>query len=386
MKKTVSFLFLCLLLSCSALVQALQMSDETARVFLESLAKPLKERRVFYRWQKEIVRDNLLEAGEMTPELYQQFMKDSESWAGPGIYVADDIVSSADFGPSIIQVEVEPGVKYLNLQDEEIQKQLKSMGLSNEDVYRLNPKVAVNYVNPNPGEQRSWLVLKQQEGIKFKPFSTKDVNLEDLADIYTLYIERESLRKTIKKEVLKRAKKDLSSVVASPFIDVLEERYSETALKSAVKRRLSSLGSLSEVENLFTYTNKYLNPEDKDQALKKSLSLIKTAKQGANLLALKNTPLNSTDKKQIVKKSLPLIKTVQEGIYFLQLAKEYLTSGEQKQIANKILEEAQDEGLNKLKDLLLPEEYLEVKREFKRKRKMRLNCLKKQLELQLEAI
>ena len=65
------FCFLCLYFISNALAE---MSDEEKREFIESLAKPSKEKKVFYRWQSEASRKTLIEAGEMTPKLYDYFM------------------------------------------------------------------------------------------------------------------------------------------------------------------------------------------------------------------------------------------------------------------------------------------------------------------------
>ena len=110
-------LSLCLVLFAVSSLGSAQMSDEEARAFLENLAKPSTEKRVFYRWQSEEAAENLLEAGEMTPKLYKHYMSFQDSFAGTGMYVAEDVVSSIDYGGHIIQVELEPGYKYLNLLD-----------------------------------------------------------------------------------------------------------------------------------------------------------------------------------------------------------------------------------------------------------------------------
>ena len=404
MKKTIAFLFLCLLFSGSALAK---MSDEEARAFLESLAKPSTERRVFYRWQSETVTNNLLQAGEMTPQLYEHFMNTVDETAGSGFYVAEDIASSSSFGTNLIQVELEPGYKYLNLQDPEVQEKLKSEGLDNGDVFRLNPKVAVNYVN---AEKRSWLVLKAQEGIKFKTFSLKACSTKNLAELYSRVTTTDVMRNSIKKEVLKRAEKDLSSVVASSLISDLEKRYGKSAIQSAVRSRIQFMENFKEIKDMLFYARKYLTPKDKEQIGKKSLSLIRTIKEGFSLLNTHHFTLSPESREQILKKSISLIKTAREGVNFLSKWGFQLSSESQNQIVKKVIPHVKtaEEGLSllyrlrgqpllseermklavkileldenqDLSQFLTDEEFKTASTQFENKKLRRLNCLKKQL-------
>ena len=99
-------LWLCLLcllanalFSDSALARFFKLSDQKKREFIESLAKPSKEKKVFYRWQSETARKNLIEAGEMTPQIYKYFMEHTGGDVlGAGLYIAEDLSSSSRFG------------------------------------------------------------------------------------------------------------------------------------------------------------------------------------------------------------------------------------------------------------------------------------------------
>ena len=144
---------------------ALAMSDREKREFIENLVKPFKEKRVFYRWQPKRISKKLIKAGEMTPQLYKHFISKNDSYAGGGLYVSEDITSSMIYGNSFIQVEVEPGYRYLDLLDIKIQEKLKAAGITNRDIYRLNPGVAVKDIK----ERYPYWVLKGQEGVRFKP-------------------------------------------------------------------------------------------------------------------------------------------------------------------------------------------------------------------------
>ena len=104
-----------------ALARLPRLSDKEKREFIESLAEPSKEKKVFYRWQSEAAGKNLIKAEEMTPKLYDYFMK-HDGISGAGLYIAEDITSSSRFGNTLIQVEVEPGYKFLDLADPHINK------------------------------------------------------------------------------------------------------------------------------------------------------------------------------------------------------------------------------------------------------------------------
>ena len=114
---------LCLFFSGYTLAE---ISDHEKREYIESLAKPSKEKKVFYRWQSEQSRKILIEEGEMTPKLYNYFMDVSDGYGGSGLYVSEDLTSSSGAGGTLIQVEIEPGHKYLDLDDPEIRKKINS--------------------------------------------------------------------------------------------------------------------------------------------------------------------------------------------------------------------------------------------------------------------
>ena len=340
-KKAVSFLVvcgLCFLFSGFALAK---MSDEEARAFLESLAEPSKEKKVFYRWQSEQIKKNLLKAGEMTPQLYEHFMgKTNDLWAGAGLYVAEDMLSSANYGTDIIQVELEPGYRYLNLLDEKVKEKLKSAGLSINDVYRLNPRVAVTDIKTGD----PYWVLKGQEGVRFKEVSLREMSLKDLYKFYS----KSKIERLIREEVLRRAKKDLFSVVGSEFIDMgfLREKYSESSIRVAVSNRISSLNSLNEIHDLFSFGNQYIGVEERKELLRKAVSLLKDFEDAIGLIVAVNLPA-------------------------VELA-------ERKLVVNKILELDEKQGLKILPIVFSSAGAEEMKIEFNNKTKTRVNCLKRQ--------
>ena len=138
--------FLCLLFF-SASTFAVELSDDEKRAFIESLATPSSETRVFYRWQPEDIKEKLLEAGEMTEELYNYYMGRETGMeifnSGRGFYVAEDMFSSSIFNETIMKVRVNRGYPFIDLDDARVQKQLQDKDISLQEVYLLNPRVAV---------------------------------------------------------------------------------------------------------------------------------------------------------------------------------------------------------------------------------------------------
>ena len=303
------------------------MSDHQKRTFLENLALPSSEKRTFYRWQSQQAKKNLLEAGEMTPNLYQYYMNIHDSWAGSGMYVSEDIVSSAQFGSSIIQVEIEPGQKYLNLLDQEVQKKLNSAGITNEDVYKLNPRVIISDVK----EDLPYWVIKNSKGVAFKTFSPVGIPVNDLAIIHELS-KSPQLNLSILKEVFRRAKEDLSSVVGSAFMDILERKYDKQSLRDAVYRRTRSVKNIEDLTKLIEYAKKYLPQEE---ITRQSLALVQTSQNGNDILRWIGLHLQPSARKKIINKSIALIETSKDGVGLLQWAGQYLDPSEQKEIIRK---------------------------------------------------
>ena len=283
-------LFICFLYFLLSDFSFANMSEDEARSFIESLAKPSTEKRVFYRWQSEISRDNLLKSGKMTPRLHKHFMSHT-GVADGGLYVSEDIVSSNYFGDSIIKVELEPGYKYLDLTDEEINTKIKSKGLSITDVYNLKPRVAVKYDSDKP----HW-VLKDQTGVKFKSFSFKGIKTRDLSHVY-MAKKDQLLRTSIKHEISKRLYK------------LYEKKLPDHKLEDMLQLRIKGDSDLG------VFLSKTVkDPREKESILDRSISLIKTSTDGESLLE----HIESTEqRKRILNKVIPLIKTARGGANLL---------------------------------------------------------------------
>ena len=324
MKKVISLL--CLSLLCSFPVFS-KMSDDEARAFLESLAESSPEKKVFYRWQSETSKKNLLQTGEMTPKLHNYFMNSTNDLAGAGFYVAEEIFSSTGFGGTIIKVEVEPSYKYLDLLDEQIQEKLQEANLTKEDVYRLNPKVAVKYTD-------TFLVLKAQEGVKFKVFPKNQK----------------------------------------------EEKQLLKMMDTHLKKRITHIHDFIRFLKVFRLT-KTISDKSKDQLeidiRKKLISFIKTPEDGVKAFSLLEGVLNVSHKIEIMKKSISLIEKPYQARPLL-----YELSVDASSWGQKLHSELRQEISRKVQELEVLEFEAKKQAELKRKadiRKRRLSCIKNQL-------
>ena len=132
LKNTFFILFYALiLLGDSALAE---MSDSEKRAFIESLAVPSTEKRVFYRWQSKERQDALLDADN--PRKIKQTFETAmntplnERYGGSGVYIFEkpDHELATHFGNHIIQIEVEKGYPFLDLGNPGIRKVLEKKG------------------------------------------------------------------------------------------------------------------------------------------------------------------------------------------------------------------------------------------------------------------
>ena len=285
MKKMIpffSFCFLCLLFIGSTFAE---MSDKEKAEFIESLAEPLKEKKVFYRWQSEKARQNLIETGEMTPEIYENFMAHRGALGG-GLYVAEDMASSSTFGDTIMQVEIEPGYKFLDLMDPNIQEKLREKGIFMDEINHIfNPKVAVKDTRGS-----GWWVLKAKKRVKFKPFSSQEISLSVLSEAYEK-IEREKqkafFKSSVREDVLSRAETN-SFVLESPFVEILEEEQGHNYVKDAVNRHITSrppIRTAGEGMEIFLHAGKYLSEHERTKIKRKITNLpIENAEVGVRIL------------------------------------------------------------------------------------------------------
>ena len=200
-KKYFYCLLVLFLVTCF-LVKARETSEMSKRSLMESLAKTFTEPQVFYRWQSEAARNNLLREGELTSKTFQYFAEQSKKdAAGSGMYISGNIYSSQNYGDTLIEVEIKSGTRYLDLTDPETLKTLRTQGIDPWELKEIDPKLVLKYEKGS-----DWWVVKNPEGVSFKPFSAQHMPLDDLAGInwsqkkVDMAAIRPALRERIKKE------------------------------------------------------------------------------------------------------------------------------------------------------------------------------------------
>lgn len=107
--------------------------------------------------------------------------------AGPGVYFAEDFLSSASYQGNekgnLIEVVVKKGTPWIDLADPAISKKMYEMKIDLYDVYdranELNLPVALRYYG-NDG----WWVMKGKEGIEFRPFDYKSMPAMEKNKLY----------------------------------------------------------------------------------------------------------------------------------------------------------------------------------------------------------
>ena len=321
MKKAFLFFWLYLLYPLFISPVLAEMSNQEKREFIESLAEPIGEKRVFFRWQD---RKNVKKR-KITGEFAKHF---ESNWgaAGSGIYVAKDLFSSSDFGDHLVQVEVEPNYKFLDLNSPKVQEKINQKGITLNDIYnKLEPKVMLRDTVSS-----TWYVLKDNKGVNLKPFSPRELSLDTLEFVYMFKNgtpggktfdkiskeKRENIINFVKKEILRRAEK--SPGILKGFI------------KYPAKKGVEFLSSAAN-----------FSPDVRVAIMDNILSHITTVKEGMFLLAEEGKVFSESEKSQIAKK---VVKTTKE--------------------------------LETFSEFLDKKSYKEIKKTI---RAARLNCLKKQL-------
>ena len=254
-----------------------ELSDDEKRAYLESLAEPSKEKLVFYRWQKAEVTKELLEAGKMT-EYFQKNLyhgnTDSMNNSGAGLYVAEDMIGTSNYGSTIIQVEVKQGYKFLDLSSKIVRWKLKAKGISFEDVRTLNLQVAVRDVNKEFKDFRKnsrWWALKAEKGVKITPVSAREVPLQVLIKSYdhlkTNYKEEynRQFKDSVKEGIITQLEEGNNLVLRSSLVEIVEEARGRSYVEQALKRYIDSIDTIDEVAYIFRHSKQYLSELDKQR-------------------------------------------------------------------------------------------------------------------------
>ena len=238
--------------------------------FIESLAKVSTEKRVFYRWQSKEDMKSLLEAGEYTEELYNYFMsrpldptRKKDLFNGPGLFAAQSIDSSQMYGDTLIQIEVEPGYKYLEL-NSSVGRQLAAKGIkSPATISNLNPGIGIRYFY-----DADWWVFRNRQGVRFKPFDSKNIKLDDLVKTHgSLYDKnRQFFTNAVKDDIVQRSVKDFS-VFETPFVSLVEEErgreYVSNRINSQLNNQMSNIKNDTAIINKLKLWSPYLNRENR---------------------------------------------------------------------------------------------------------------------------
>ena len=259
--------------------------------------------------------------------------------AGEGIYVSVDLHSSAILGDTLVQVEVDPGYKYLDLADKRVLEKLRAKGISYKDIRTLDPQVAIRDVREG---FKSWWVLKTGKGVKVKPFSSQKIPLEVLERSYfkmeaindDYENKQKSFLRIIRKDIQSRAKKDFS-VLKSPLVGGIDD----TTLRDIAHRHI----------------NDHLN---------KGTSLFKNATEAQSFLNGARY-LSKADSAKIVHHSLSLFQTPADKLFFL-IGQGWRMSDDEYTLARtKVLSlVTSEQELESMKALLTDEEYADASKKI----------------------
>lgn len=383
--------FLCLLFGEFAFAE---MSNDEKRAFIESLAEPLEEKRIFFRWEPKNSGTKFNEFGEATPESNKHFTTNVEA-AGSGIYVSKDLFSSSANGDTLIQVEVPPGYKFLNVDPSTMEK-LKENGITTlKELYRLNPKVVVWDEN-----HPAWYVLKETKGVKFKPFSPSDLSIDTLKMIYSLGKERIPMAKysfddhvpqerrdfyigLVRKEMVRRTEN--SSALAREFIKLIAIEHGGEKVRDVVNRYSPHAETLEEASGWLDAT-KYLSETDERRIVETIIAKeppITSSRETVHFLIRAKEYLSKSDVNKILERTP--IDSLSSASDILRLTRDY-PSGYRKKIIERILTYANsEEYLEELKENLSKSEYRRALKRVRGKKKAsnkmaaRLRCLREWL-------
>ena len=254
------------------------LSDQKKSEFIENLAQPLSEDKVFYRWELSPTiastrAEELLAAGELTPDMHDSFWsRDRYIAAGPGVYFSESIYSASTLPLSsyIIQVVAQRGVKVLDTSNNGVQEKLMAAGIAMEDVHRLPAEVIVSDFREDIDD---WWIFKGSKGIKFTPFSIHSVGLDDLV----------------------MARKLQFTKYKDQFKDLDLEGHIEERVRKAVK---SPVHSLEEGVNLFVLGEPYFSESERSRALDQIIDNIQTVEDGKKLFKRQYAGFNRSSLKK----------------------------------------------------------------------------------------
>ena len=386
MKKAADFLILfCILISYSYSFAALTDQEKISR--MRQLADPSPEKKIFYKWVSKKDIGNMLTDGKITPEIYKYFMqfKGHFHLAGPGLYSyslpSDGMLVG---GEILIQIETQPGYRYLDLSDINTLISLEEAGITLQDVHKLNSHMALIV----PGKEFSELnkeefkepptvlyetsqpavVFKGEIGVKITPFTGKDWALSDLMEIvldpHCSEEQKKGFLDSIKKEIQKKAKK---------YIALLDpdRKISKNKMNAKLIELAEEIPALFPGEQLFINVgNNLLLLGHFGQGILPEKTLRKIAKYMIMkdnhehiFQALEFSPamtyMSQTEKSEIVENTIPKIQTARYGLLFLKVTEDNLLANDISKIVDTITPLITDIqiGMELLKDASYREYY-----------------------------
>ena len=387
--KVIHFLNLLLFFLCFYENAFARPSDQEMVAIIREMAEPSPTKRIFYIWVSKKDRDNILFDGKVTPEIYGYFMqfKAHFSLAGPGLYVYKSPENGLLEGEVLIQMETEPGYRYLDLSDEKILKSLREKGVILEDVYRLNSNVALNIPDKWPLDlgveydpekvdevlydiYQPKIVFKSHEGVKVTSFSGKGLSLDTLTDVLLhndLSKEQEKyFLDSVKANIKKRVKRYIALLDPENKISKEKRAREFYKLKMGTYEGYEYGTSESDYIDLgiyLSYFEKVLSKKD----LRKIAHLMLGGINYENVIfeldwyseVLKH--LSKSDTSEMVRNVEPHIKAFDYGLSFLKATGDALSKKNVSKIVEVMLPLLTDstEGSELLKDISYREYYRE---------------------------
>ena len=341
------------------------MSDQEKREFIESLAKPLEKPQIFYHWHTNITfLQRLVKDSEMTSESYEYLIASRHDQGNAGLMVGERISDTFMFSSKLIEfdgekflgyddailieVTLDKGYPMLDLSDPEVKMELEQRGISVDEAAHLNPKIAVT---GQPNERDSIWVLKKQQGIKFKAFTSEGKSLKELSEAYYRIMGRSDKAKfrsnikgqpeyffknAIKKYVLEAAKKD-STVWETSFVDILEEKYGREYVIRAVNHHMASrppVQTFDEGLNILKSISQYLFTDGIQKIVRQTKRLPSDFMSLFGFLESAGKYLSQADIKKASEEVS--IRSVTEGALLLWEGNRYLSDEAESVIVDKI--------------------------------------------------
>jgi hypothetical protein len=160
------------------------LKDSLRREMLERMAEITDEDIVFYRWGSPYEYDRVGNRRAFHIDTVNH--SDAAKSAGRGFYVSESPTESAEYGIEkkgeygLVTVTVKRGARFLDLTRPDVQARLKKMGLTNKDVFRLDPEVMVRYTEAYREKSKTFWVLKTHEGVSISKFDGDHLTFEEI--------------------------------------------------------------------------------------------------------------------------------------------------------------------------------------------------------------